>query len=320
MSEMISKTVANVLRDLPKSEKVYYRANPGNAGDALIATGTFHLFDDLGLNYEIIDDSRFDPKDKTIVYAGGGNLNHIYSDARVFMKATHTIAKKFILLPHTVTGNEDLLAEMEDNCIIFARESISYDHLLQHCTRCNVHLDHDMALNMDLEKILCLNYPNSLSLVLTKLLNKFIGSKYNHIPSIKKLVGAQVMEWGKSKYGPGRVGMFFRNDAEASGIEIAEGNADLSVVYEFGTLDREYTDYTVWRLLKYIDRFEEVKTDRLHICLASAMLNKKVEFYSNSYFKCKAVFEYSLRDMFPNIYWKGRGEVLNMQMLQDIKS
>jgi len=53
-------------------------------------------------------------------------------------------------------------------------------------------------------------------------------------------------------------------------------------------------------LLSTIAHYEAVNTDRLHVAIASLMLGKKVRLFSNSYFKNRAVFDYSLRD-FPDI-------------------
>lgn len=303
---IMSKKVAAVLRALPRDETVYYSANPGNAGDALIATGTFHLFEELRLNYEIIDINSFDLSEKIIVYAGGGNLNHIYSDARRFLQANHKNAKKVILLPHTITSNEDLISEFGSNCVIFARELVSLEHISKHASKCEVYIDHDMALNMDIKKLLTTAYPGTLSLITRKLLNKvLVRAADDRIPSMKTLFKSRQFERRSLGKRRNDTGAFFRQDVEAFGSELPENNADLSVIYEYGTRNKAYTDYTAWRLLTYIDHFRYVKTDRLHICVAAAMLGKEVEFYPNSYFKCQAVYEYSLRKAFPNIGWKG---------------
>jgi hypothetical protein len=34
-----------------KGQKIYYRANRGNGGDALIAAGTFKCWDNCGVSY-----------------------------------------------------------------------------------------------------------------------------------------------------------------------------------------------------------------------------------------------------------------------------
>ncbi len=83
---MSNMTVLELFATFPKNETIYYRPNPGNAGDALIAAGAFILFDQAGLNVEIIDSNDFDSEGKIVIYAGGGNLVGIYSAARDFIR------------------------------------------------------------------------------------------------------------------------------------------------------------------------------------------------------------------------------------------
>jgi len=301
---MKNKSVIDVLKNIDKNEIIYYCTNPGNAGDALIAAGTFQVFDELNLKIKFIDLKTFNAKDKIIIYAGGGNLNHIYGDAKKFIQGVHEKAKLFILLPHTITANEDLLGQLGNNCIIFAREKVSYEHMLKFGVNCQNFIDHDMALHLDIKLILSRKYPNTLSLILRKLMGLIKGVDLrDEVPSLIKLVKVSIFEFIQSIFVRKSKGIFYRDDVESSGNLLPEGNADLSVIYEFGTKSRELIDYTVWRLLRLIMRFNSVETDRLHISVASALLNKSVDFYPNSYFKCKAVYEYSLNKRFPNITW-----------------
>jgi hypothetical protein len=64
------------LISLISGKKVYYKPNPGNGGDALIAAGTFDFFRKNRIDYEIISSSTkiSELKGKNIVYAGGGYL------------------------------------------------------------------------------------------------------------------------------------------------------------------------------------------------------------------------------------------------------
>jgi len=306
----MNQSVVEVLKNLP-DEQIYYRSNPGNAGDSLIAAGAFQLFDSLNLRIKFIDTDEFDSSDKIVIYAGGGNLNHIYDDARLFIEKVHAQAKYFILLPHTVTGNENLLSEMSDNCTIFAREEISYRHIQKFGFNCKTYIDHDMALHLDVGKVLKHRYPNMLLLVIKKLINKAVGNNLNQkIPSVSKLLNVMLFEV-KSRFTLDvALGKFFRVDVESSGKKIPPNNADLSVIYEFGTQSREIIDYTVWKLLRFINRFDNIQTDRLHISVGSALLGKNIEFYPNSYFKCKAVYEFSLKaERFSTIKWKGEENV-----------
>ena len=297
-------TVKEYFKNLPEKEIVYYYSNPGNAGDALIATGTFHLFDELGIEFVFINKNMgFDPRGKIVVYSGGGNFNHIYTEAREFMESVHKYAKRLILLPHTITNNEDLIGSFKSNVVLFARERNSFEHIKRHSKGCLTCLDHDMALHLNLEKIWHLSYPPIWGMIFIKLYKKIIRSgDKDKLPSILKM--NSIFWFETFSLFNNKCANFFRTDVEASGSELPAHNADLSVIYEFGTDNREIIEYTVWILLKYLKKFKKIKTDRLHICIAASLLKLDVVFYSNSYFKCKAVYEYSLKKIFPNIHWE----------------
>ena len=300
---MTELAVKEFLSSLPKDETIYYRANPGNGGDALIASGAYKLFDTAGLQIELVDPNTFDSTGKIVIYAGGGNLVGIYPEARDFFLKHHKSAKQLILLPHTVARNKDLLPLFNDNVTLFAREHISYQHLKEYATNANIYLDHDLALNIDIKELINGPMISLPAAAAKKLLYKTIGSeKSSTIPQLNRMVANTFFELGATR-GKGGIGGFFRADVEAIGSTLPPGNADLSTIYEYGTRNRELTTYTTIRLMKYINRYTVVRTDRLHICIAAAMLGKKVEFHPNSYFKCKAVYEYSLKNRFPSITW-----------------
>lgn len=84
----------------------------------------------------------------------------------------------------------------------------------------------------------------------------------------------------------------FRSDCESILKFTPECNIDIS--YN-GYATKPLNDF-----LEIIDNFEQINTDRLHVAITSVLLGKKVNLYPNSYFKNKAVFEYSL-SKFPNI-------------------
>jgi exopolysaccharide biosynthesis predicted pyruvyltransferase EpsI len=56
-------------------------------------------------------------------------------------------------------------------------------------------------------------------------------------------------------------------------------------------------------LLRYIDLYDEVGTNRLHVAIGAALLGKRVRFHPNSYFKNRAVYEFSMADRFPDVEW-----------------
>jgi len=79
----------------------------------------------------------------------------------------------------------------------------------------------------------------------------------------------------------------FRVDVESNRKTIYVDNEDIS--YN-GWCMKPLDDF-----LKKIEKHDEIRTDRLHVAIAATLLNKKVIFFSNSYYKNLAVYEYSLK-------------------------
>lgn len=301
---MDNTSIITFLDSLPKNAPIYYRSNPGNAGDALIACGAFSLFEKLGLDVRLIDPLTFDGTGKTILYAGGGNLVGYYSEAREFFFKHHQSAKHFILLPHTVTGNEDLLSQLGKNVTLFAREKNTYEHLKANAQNANVLLADDLAFHINPQEIMNSNKINIITCVFKKIFFKLTNNKneFSKLPQPKIMLRNSIFEL-KSIFLSKKSGNFFRTDVERSREIIPIPNADLSIMYEYGTRNKEICFYTTARLMRFINSFDEINTDRLHICIAGALLGKRVNFFPNSYFKCKAVYEQSLQGKYLNVNW-----------------
>jgi exopolysaccharide biosynthesis predicted pyruvyltransferase EpsI len=95
----------------------------------------------------------------------------------------------------------------------------------------------------------------------------------------------------KSDEGKGTLNAF-RSDIESIVKHLPESNIDISY--------NGYATKPLNEFLTTIEKFEEVNTDRLHVAITSMLLGKKVNLFPNSYFKNKAVFDYSL-SQFSNI-------------------
>jgi hypothetical protein len=49
--------------------------------------------------------------------------------------------------------------------------------------------------------------------------------------------------------------------------------------------DRAAVRYTSWEFLRYLNRFDRVKTNQLHVAMGAALLGKGLDFYPNAYWK-----------------------------------
>lgn len=241
-----------------KDKQIIYIPNPGNAGDALIVYGTWTLFDKLNLNYTI-GNIKTKYTNKILFYAGGGNLVGLYGNCRDFFK-NNMNNNEIVLLPHTITNEDTLIKNFNENIIIFCREKISYDYvfnLMQN--KNNLYLSKDMAL-----------YTDNLD-----------EYKLN-----ESLESSQVS---------GELNCY-RTDKEKTKIKIPLNNNDLSITLKKpGLVDNKIINKQVVNsLFNYISKYEIINTNRLHIAIAGCLLNKKVKFYNNSYYKNKAMYDYCL--------------------------
>jgi polysaccharide pyruvyl transferase len=94
--------------------------------------------------------------------------------------------------------------------------------------------------------------------------------------------------------------MAFRTDAESRYGRVPMPNFDIS------NMGREY-HYRL--ILDIVSNYESVCTDRLHVSIAGALLGRKVKLFEGSYHKIKGIYEYSLRDRFPNVMLCGTDEL-----------
>ena len=246
-------------------ETIQYIANPGNAGDSLIALGTLQLMDSLGLHVRLRGHKESFDKNDRIFYGGGGNFVPYYKACREFiLRNTHV--QQLVLLPHTVNEQSDVLNQIGPNMILFARERRSFQHLTRHMRYPeNARIDHDLAFA--------------------------IGPA-----TIQSLI--------KNDWGPGSGCLHaFRTDKEATEIEIPPGNKDLShmCMTPENTKTLEGITESSRAIFEAIAPYAEVKTNRLHVAIASALLGKKTVLYKNSYFKNTAIHWYSLKRYFPNV-------------------
>lgn len=264
-----------------QGRKIFYKPNPGNGGDALIAAGTFKLFRECGLEVEIITGNDYSHLNGQIVlYAGGGNLVKEYTNCAEFIKKVHSYVEELIILPHTINSHEELLASLKENVTIFVREKTSYEILNSNNPRFKLLLDHDMAFNIkvgdyDLNSFFSLATQR---LIEYKMKNIFMGGK-------KKELNA------------------FRVDVEKTDIKLPNNNIDVSVKINHSSsmYPETIVQKTTRDIFQFVDSFDNISTNRLHIAIASALLGKTVKMYKNSYYKNRAIFDFSLKDSFSNV-------------------
>jgi len=287
---------------------LYYSPNPGNAGDAIIALGTFHFFEKHNIKYEYINDPlSFNSENKLVAYGGGGNLVKNYNHAKKFIKKHAAKANKFVVLPHTVNDHKELLENLPSTVDIIVREQISYNYLKDINMAANVYLSHDMAFHLDINKILSFKTKSPIHILLLKVFYKLIASKKgSELPNYNKYVQSinheqQLIQLTK-KSTPDTL-VCFREDEEKTDIDLPVNNIDLSQVYMFGTHNLGLLNYSTYKFVNLINKFSVVRTNRLHVAITASILGKEVYLYANNYYKNKAIYEHSLKNEFPNTHF-----------------
>jgi exopolysaccharide biosynthesis predicted pyruvyltransferase EpsI len=96
----------------------------------------------------------------------------------------------------------------------------------------------------------------------------------------------------------------FRQDRERkTKTSLPTGNIDLSITTYFENpksfkhteINNLALQYQVSLFLNYISFFDKVHTDRLHVALASVLLQKEIELFDNLDAKISNVYEHSLK-------------------------
>lgn len=293
----------NLIDYLKKFDRsLCFRPNPGNAGDSIIAHATFQLFRQNRLKFQLFDRKTYRAEDCILISGGGGNLTR-YPHAREFIGKYHRGAQKLVILPHTISGNEDLLSQLGGNVEIICRERISYEHVRKHARNAVVLLMEDVAFSLDIAETRSPRAEVQLSDLLSGSLRR---ASVREAARLVSFLSASL--FAKHRYDTRHLSGIlncFRTDTEKTGEALPKGNFDVSARFAFGAYDEVIARFVTFHVLGTLERFQEIHTNRLHIAITAALMGRKVKLYPNNYYKCRAVYDYSMKDRFPNVEWMG---------------
>lgn len=289
--------IAQALRDCG-NEPIVYVPNPGNAGDALIALGTYILFEKLGIRWE-----RGEPRGvypgRAVVYGGGGSLIGLYPNSINFLKSNHRVCRRLILLPHTIRAFGDEISAMDDRCVLFARDLESHDYASGFARGARIDIGHDMAFMISRQDLVSRRFDldflsrPEIRLAWLKMVTKVIW----HLKVRDSRLQAM------------------RGDREAPpDTDLPEANFDLSAMFSTGHLMGVSESHmspsicaTTAKILQIIlERASIVDTNRLHIAVLSALLGRNLIMRDNSYGKNSGVYDHSMKDFFQGIDFRYR--------------
>ena len=258
---------------------LHFYPKAGNAGDGYIAFCTYLLFNQYGVNF-VPHNQLDETRDSLIVIGGGGNLiEGKYRDVNELIKRLSPKNTEVVLLPHTISGNKEIIDLTWDNLKIFCREERSYAHALENGGNPEaIFLSHDLTL----------------------LIGELPFAKLVPTPSHEESIE------------------IFRTDSEsATPFRVQEFNRDISLSWN-GDIwqSQQFCEFVTMSLASYLEPFRAVTTDRLHIAILAAFLDKEVTLLPNNHFKNEAMFEYSLSQIFPKMIF-GRNNLLTLPLVEE---
>jgi exopolysaccharide biosynthesis predicted pyruvyltransferase EpsI len=285
----MQQEIDNILKEwLPAEGEVRYFPNPGNAGDALIATATWQCFDRVEIKPRVTRPRNF-PHHADIILGGGGNLVPPYRFTTDALQAClDKQVRRCLLLPHTIRGNEALLNRLDERFTLLCRDTTSLAHVRQHAPRAHSQLVDDMALGLDIEALQqrTQTFSHRLSLLVDRVWVKR-GRRWRRAVSRQ-----QPDTEGQLK--------ILRSDAEAKIEQSESRNKDLMGFYLSRCEKRAGCDQVSMDLINLLGRVKSVLTDRLHVALPATLLGLEVDILDNNYGKLSIVWKTSLEGRYPN--------------------
>jgi exopolysaccharide biosynthesis predicted pyruvyltransferase EpsI len=261
--------------------RLLYVPNEGNAGDALIASGTWQFFDDLGLApaYAKVRDIR---RGDALIYSGGGNLVPEYAGASRFLERCLEVGVDSVLvMPHTIRGHDALLAKLDSRFTLVCRDQASVERVQATGTGAQVLYAPDMALYIDVPRLFkqCESYRDL----------GFWWRMAHHdrlVPYLRwRLALAR-------RAPPAHLHLdVIRVDAEAIAALPGDKRWDMSNLYGSKFRLRGESDLVSRDFLRFFGQLVAVRTNRLHAGVAAALMGCEVTYLDNSYGKIGAVYD-----------------------------
>lgn len=303
--EQVDDTLAAWLQ-LHITRPFVFVPNPGNIGDALIFLGMLQLFQRLSLPTYTKGSPSEEYNNEILVYAGGGNLVEEvgYTTSADFLSKNHHPEKNntVVLLPHSVRGFKSLIESLGSNVWLWARESPSFEYMKATAIGgAHVQLSHDLAFYT------VINFTKIRSFTGKENKNKklYAFRKDKEAPEGQSIPVGNVDVASPRKVHP-EIWKQFTLDAPQLSEEQLRNVTDLNDVYgkyEMDMLQRATL------LLRIVGSRPKVYTNRLHVSVASAIMQTPCDVYDNSYGKISGVYNQSLCS---NCAFEYRGKSLHL--------
>lgn len=275
--------IAFIADRLPPEGRCLLMPNGGNLGDALIAAATIQRLEAAGIPWSLLKGQRQSITSKDIlVFGGGGSLVSAYEGGVRCVASLLGAGAPVVVLPQSCSGHEEFWQAV-DRVTVFCRDHTSL-HNMQRFAGVQALLGHDMAIGLEIG-----NDPFSTAV------------------AIRKAVGAG---------GTGRVLKAFRLDAEAARAAPSD-SFDLSALAHPSMQSAASITAHACSFLAALALHDRVETDRLHVAIGASLLGIPTVLHDNNYGKNRAVYEYSLRQRFPELKFAEGPNISNSQTPAD---
>lgn len=262
---------------LGDGHEVIFYPNPGNAGDCLIASATWQLFDEIKLNPITLNPRDFKPNSKVILGGGGNLVPQYHATERGLMRCLEVGVNQCLLLPSTIRGHEELLGKLDSRFTIVCRDMESFKHVSQYTVGVKAFLAPDIAFNLKVPLLL----KRSKSIVHKfKLIFDKDWSKW-------RVVWRRALVYQRNRIAD-RL-LIFRCDVEAKYPPSSNKLADLNEHFMTRCMGRASCDQVSSDIFRLLMDAKAVSTDRLHIAIPSLLLKRPLKVRDNNYGKLSAV-------------------------------
>ncbi|MBT9566923.1 MAG: glycosyltransferase [Thiobacillus sp.] len=257
-----------------------YVSNQGNAGDALIAAGSWQFFEDSQIAPQYVTARAIGAGD-TVIYSGGGNLVPEYDNCRDFLETCLQVGvARALVLPHSIRGHEALLKRLDARFTLVCRDHESLARVQATGTRAELMLAPDLALYLDPERLFaqCRHYKHA-----------GVWARFaRHGQLVSYLRWRMALR--RLRPQPGRTLSVLRADAEATLAEPGNASGDIPNFYGSHYRFRAESDLVSRDLLHLLKPAAQVRTNRLHVGVAAALMGREVRYLDNSYGKIRALY------------------------------
>ncbi|AYC03516.1 polysaccharide pyruvyl transferase family protein [Acinetobacter baumannii] len=277
-----------------------------NIGDTLIWQGTLDFLSDKP--YKMMDygnsaTASLTPLDSNVVILlhGGGNFGDIYGSSQKFRKDVIELYpdNKIIILPQTIYfKNKDV--EKEDfqyfaqhkNLYLCVRDQASYDLACRYLEVDKVLFLPDMAFCIK-DEILVKSKPTGKNLLMSRI-------DVEAVPVDKKYIDQVDLQSDWPTFEKSPIYCIYLRLLLALNRKVSNGLQDKSSSYLVRYINNFAMNTARKRLIntgiQFINGFDDVYTTRLHGCILSLLLDKKIILLDNSYGKNKAYYDAWLKD------------------------